>query len=411
MRCANCPVAGQCLEDAGLCKRLALSAAWIDPIVHHSGGTVADGYQYQGFPYVVPDKPIAQNATGETIDPDTFITSARLASDTQRLISHLPPGIGAVVGIARSGLVPAGLVAYGLHIPLWSVSTQTGVVSCGHGYRMHASKREGDKILLIDDTVARGNAMRSAEPVVRQFFPDAEIVRAAVYVHPLGSHSVDLFAASLSGEHYLEWNWVNAGHGQQCYFDFDGILCHDCPPGDDDDGPRYRQFLTNTKPLYIPRRAKIAGIVTARHCKYEPETRAWLDRWGISVDRLIMRESPIDPGRSWVDQIADHKAAAYRQSSVDLFAESEPEQARLIADRTGKPVLCPAAGRVFRPTIAIKDHAGPADAADLVKLARRNEAARRCKFREPCGCNSAKCGKIGRRVTYDECGKCPDLPS
>jgi hypothetical protein len=41
----------------------------------------------------------------------------------------------------------------------------------------------------------------------------------------------------------------------------------------------------------------------------------------------------------------------------------------------------------------------------------RHARARRCVWREKCGCTSATCAKLGRRVDYDDCAACPHLPA
>ena len=38
--------------------------------------------------------------------------------------------------------------------------------------------------------------------------------------------------------------------------DIDGVLCRDPSPEENDDGPRYEKFLTETNPLVIPTDAK-----------------------------------------------------------------------------------------------------------------------------------------------------------
>jgi hypothetical protein len=202
-------------------------------------------------------------------------------------------------------------------------------------------------VLLVDDTTATGKEMAACVPLVREAYPEARITRAVVYASPGALGGVDLCHATYPGAHYLEWNWCNAGHGTGCVYDFDGILCEECPPGDDDDGPRYAAFLRDARPLYLPRRTPIHTIVTGRHARYEAETRAWLARWGVEVRHLVMRDWDVDPGVPWHEQHGRHKARHFERSGLGLFAESCPLQAEVIARETGKAVLCPAAGRVF----------------------------------------------------------------
>jgi hypothetical protein len=60
------------------------------------------------------------------VDPKTWITTVRLVEDTARLCSQLPGDLDAVLGIARSGLLPATQVAVMLHRRLFSVRTFGG---------------------------------------------------------------------------------------------------------------------------------------------------------------------------------------------------------------------------------------------------------------------------------------------
>jgi hypothetical protein len=130
--------------------------------------------------------------------------------------------------------------------------------------------------------------------------------------------------------------------------DFDGILCREPTAEECADDDDYRRFLTTAEPLYLPRRSVVPAIVTGRDRRWEAETRAWLDRWGVHVNRLIMRDFEVPPGADWHRTVADWKADQYVAAhDLWLFAESEPAQAQRIAYRSGKPVLCPAAEYVF----------------------------------------------------------------
>ena len=278
---------------------------------------------------------------------ETFVSAERLTRDTLTLIRHLPADVDLVVAIPRSGLLPGSLAAYQLHVPLLTVSRQRGVTDPGHGRRLEGPRPDPRHVLLIDDTVAGGNEMRHNFPVVRAAYPDARITRAAVYAHPRAADVVDLFAAYYPGEHYLEWNWANAGHGAWTAYDMDGLICDDCPVPDDDDGPRYARFLRETRPLCLPRRATIPLIVTGRHRKYRDATRAWLDRHGVRAERIEMRDWAVDPSRAWHEQHGEFKAAHYGPSGCGYFAESCPLQAEVIHRLTGKPVICPALGKVL----------------------------------------------------------------
>lgn len=336
----------------------------------------------------VTASPPATNAP--TLDQWTFVTTARLMADTVDLAATLPPDIDAVVAIARSGLMPGSLIATVRHLPLWTISRQTGLTDPGHGGRMDGTARDEPRhVLLIDDTAAGGREMGANTATVRAHWPGTDITRCAIYCHPAALRQVDRYAFVYPGLHFLEWNWTNAGHGERCGYDFDGILCRD----------------EDERPLYVPRRLPVPLIVTGRHESARASTQAWLDRWGVRVDRLIMRDFDA-PDRYDVDRIATFKASHYASSPCVLFAESDPWQAERINILTGKPVLCPKAGRVFPPC---RQPARPS-VAEQVALLRRVQACPHWS-RASCGCEFGVCavgkGRDGR-VTADDCRRCLD---
>jgi hypoxanthine phosphoribosyltransferase len=328
------------------------------------------------------------------VDEWAFVTTRTLLDDARRLLPSLI-GVDLIVGVARSGLLPAGVLAYDLHRPLWSVSPSAGLLDVGHGVRLDGQAREVRRIAVVDDTTARGVAMREASGIVRERFPDAELVRAVVYAHPHGMGEVDIAVREYPGLHYLEWNWCNAGHGVKCGFDFDGIICHDL-----EDGPDYVRRITEAPPLYLPRRHPIPLIVTARPESVRAETLDWLDRHGLTCERLVMRDWDWN-GSEWDGaRVARFKADHFGRSGLPMFAESDPGQAATIAEITGKVVLCPAAGRVFAP-------ARPSVAEVQAVQARQ----RRCSSLTRGGCN-CYCSRIERRPdVWTDCRKCPQLPS
>lgn len=350
------------------------------------------------------------------LDRDLFVTQARLTADTLALTARLPSSIDYVAAVPRSGLIPGSLIAANLHVPL-AIAGRESVRETGSGVRLGKATVSPRHVLLIDDTCALGREMRRRDPIVRRAFPGAEVTRAVVYSTPEGRASVDYCAAILPGPHYLAWNWQNAGHGQGCVYDFDGILCRDCRPEEDDDGPRYREFLANAEPLYLPRRTCIHTIATARHVKYQVETRAWMERFRVTVEHLVMRDWDIDPSRNWAEQVGGWKAEHYRRSGQPLFAESCPEQAAVIARVSGKPVLCPAAEKVFRPP-------GPTLAEVISGRARIRAMVEACPHRgevysEGCACRrvclagKGKAGLVPKTgatlTTFEDCSRCPEI--
>lgn len=278
-----------------------------------------------------------------------FIRLQDLQLDTKKLASRLPSDLSAVVGIARSGLMPASILSTMLHLPLYSVS-RAGVVDLGYGTRLgeRGAPNGRSTVLLVDDTAFAGTAMRTYPAILERAFPGVHVLKAVIYASAEAHRLVDFYSVLLPKPHWLEWHWFNSPMVARAAFDFDGILCHDPEPGEDDDGPRYREFLRRAQPLYVPRHTRIPLVVTARldRPEYRRLTQEWLARWRITAGRLVMGPWSSVRARN-PRSVARFKANQYRQSKLSLFVESDPKQAEAIAAQTGKRVLCPAAGKVF----------------------------------------------------------------
>lgn len=281
------------------------------------------------------------------LDALAYVTTKRLVDDTAALTASLPHNIDAVVAIARSGLLPGSLVAFARHIPLFSVSRQRGVTDPGHGTRLDRERPPAKHVLLIDDTVANGTEMRANLPTVQAAFPGARITKAVIYSTPQNSHAVDTFVSVYPGGHYLEWNWSNSGWGCVTAFDFDGIICRDFTESEVETPESYRAAMESIESLFLPRRRPVPLVVTARPESTRGLTMEWLNRWGVTVEKLVMWPGEAPPRGPAREEVAEWKAKHYAGSDCILFAESDPYQAEAIAELSRKPVLCPAASRVF----------------------------------------------------------------
>jgi len=282
--------------------------------------------------------------------PVRFIRSSQFQTDILNLIAKIPPDITAIAGVARSGLSAATMLSMYLHLPMVTIrQTMNDVVQTGNGWRLGGSKHVNprtEKILIVDDTVMTGNSLRAIKPLIDREFGNA--VYAAVYVNPLATLKPNIWSVDLPWPHILEWNVFNSILSPASAMDFDGILCHDCPPGSDDDGPRYLDFIRNAKPLYTPRRCPIPLIVTARIERYRAETEDWLRRHGITWYRLVMHPAATLAERRR-ENIAAFKAAHYAEWAAKhratpgphIFFESEDHQAREIAKLSKLLAICP----------------------------------------------------------------------
>ena len=263
-----------------------------------------------------------------------FITYADLHQELQSMLTKVPPDIAGVVGIPRSGMIAASMLAVHLHLPLTSLDEfERSGEFYSAGRRMAEPSAVDGRVLLVDDTAWSGRSMREA---VERLGPRTDLVTAAVFVTRKEAQNIQIVGSVVEGRRLFEWNVWNHGMMGSCLVDLDGVLCPD--PTHDDDGPIYEKHITEVPRLYRPR--KVKGIVTCRLEKWRAQTEAWLARTGVEYDTLMMMDYPTAAARRAAGKHAEFKAGLYAQSDAPLFVESSFRQAQKIAKQTGKGVLC-----------------------------------------------------------------------
>ncbi len=275
-----------------------------------------------------------------------YITTAQLIQECKDLL--LPQiaklNLKGVVGIPRSGMLPASMIALWLNLPLYSVnrSGQPNILSASTnfgGIRMGNFLSRQGKLLVIDDTVYAGNAIQDFKST---FHEDA--FYCVAYAHPSAKHEVDFFAKELPPPHLLEWNLFNCTYIETALLDFDGIFCPNVPYKISIDEKRYIDYIKNVEPFphRIPK-THCKGIVTARLEKYRSITEDWLRRHGISYGFLKMfpTEDKAKRDKNHVEESSTFKAEIFSNSDANFFIESELPEAVRIRKKSGKFVICP----------------------------------------------------------------------
>lgn len=290
---------------------------------------------------------LARNPTQMPFDPTVRWVTGRQLDDDIKLLAGKLPWPCQIAGVPRSGMIVAARLATHMGAELAVVHADAfeatlSIGSIGGGRRWADINERKQHLVIVDDSVHTGESI----PKWREAFPTAHI--AAVYVHPANAHLVDAYAHIWPMHHLFEWHFFGSNLVEQAAFDMDGMICQDCTDEQDDDGPKYLDFITNAEPRWVPRPHTIPLIVTARLQKYEPQTREWLDRHGVKVDRIVFHPASDKPERDKDRNYHQHKALPFRASNCRYFFESCPKQARLIAMLSEKPVICPPTGQVFQ---------------------------------------------------------------
>lgn len=261
-------------------------------------------------------------------------------------LSELPQDIDLIVGIPRSGLMLATMIALYLNLPITSLDDfldkrvfASGSTKPKKGWIHNLD--EARKILIVEDSVASGHSILEAKAKIQEQSPYADrCLFLAAYVQKSSASLVDFYFEILEQPRIFQWNFLQHTFlGASC-FDIDGVLCEDPTPEQNDDGEKYRDFLLNA-PLKLHPCRPVRWLVTSRLEKYRSETEAWLKKNHIEYDKLIMMNVATAEERRRLGNHAAFKAKYYASfKDAQLFVESEDAQAREIFARTNKPVFC-----------------------------------------------------------------------
>lgn len=248
-----------------------------------------------------------------------------------------------IVGIPRSGMIVASLLATHLQKPLADID---GFLK-GDSYHRFNVKVPGRRVLLVDDSVNKGRAMNFAVDRVKK--KASHITRLAVY----GPYQVenpkalcDIWLEDCKGPRVFQWNMWKHIRLPRWAFDFDGVFCRDPTNKENDDGPRYMHFLKTAEPLFIPQRP-IGHVVTGRLEKYRQPTEEYLKKHGIQFTSLHMMPYATKAERMAVGGRGSWKAKVVKELGVELYIESSQKQSPIIAREGGVPVWCIETQSVF----------------------------------------------------------------
>lgn len=253
----------------------------------------------------------------------------------------IPEDVDLIVGIPRSGLLPANLLAVQLHKPLLDLESYLDGRAPVVGRTARETIDENvrpRRVLIVDDSIASGESMRLVRERVRLAKPDVPATYLAVYGTRAAHEDADLIFEAVPSPRIFEWNLMRHKRLAEACFDIDGILCHDPHSAQNDDGEKYRDFLLTAKPL-LRANVPIKHLVTSRLEKYRPETERWLAENGVRYEHLWMLDLPSAEERRRQRAHASFKASVYVETGAALFVESEDKQAREIAELSERPVL------------------------------------------------------------------------
>jgi hypothetical protein len=246
-------------------------------------------------------------------------TTAELTRRAYDLAPQIPKDVVGIVGVPRSGMIPAATIATRLHLPLYTI-VDGKIEFVRGGVRALELQPTAGRLAVVEDSIGSGTqwAQMKANGVLRD-----EWFFVSVFVSPGNEHKAQLYDYVQGTPHLFEWNFFNGPQVTLAALDMDGVLCKDGQREVYDGGTRELEHLQSVQPLDVPRnvRFRAAGIVTARLEKYRAVTEAWLKQQGAQYRELVMW-----PGKASernLQSVAAWKVNACRELDVSFYVESD----------------------------------------------------------------------------------------
>lgn len=251
----------------------------------------------------------------------------------------IPHDVDLIVGIPRSGMLPANLIALYLNKPYTDIDSFVDERIYDFGERGKSlNTKKIDKILLIDDSICSGNALNKVKQKIKQKKLSSNILFGSIYATPESANKVDIFFEIVETPRVFQWNLFH--HNDvipHSFMDIDGVLCPNPPV--DDDGPIYKEYIANAPLLFRPS-VEIDTIISCRLEKYRLITESWLQTNEIKYKKLIMLDMQNKIDRIKWGKHGAYKGNAYKNSDAILFIESSWIEAKTIFKISKKPVFC-----------------------------------------------------------------------
>lgn len=287
-----------------------------------------------------PIPAISVRAPGSAGRLMNYRSIAELSDDVVDWSRRLPPDFDLVVGIPRSGLLVATLLALHRNLPMTDVDGLIAgrVLGSGHRLNMTAALTDGRRlrILVVDDSLWSGKQMEKARSRIAMAALAHDIFFGAVYVVPGAANRVDFHCRTVPLPRVFEWNVLHHPHMLESCVAAEGVLWSAAT------GP-----VAGEHPLVVPTQV-IGTLVAVQPEAMRPFIEDWLARHDIRYRELLM----VPPGPGDADgsnPMTARKAFLYRRRKARLFVEAGEADAAALANAAGRPVYSAVTRRMVYP--------------------------------------------------------------
>ena len=269
-----------------------------------------------------------------------------------RNLWRIPSDVDLIVGIPRSGLMAANMLALHLNLPLTSLDLLVEGRVLAAGQRLSPSAnviKSARKIVVLDDSILTGRELRQAQRLIESAGLSSKVLYATVYATEESVDKVDINFEICPPPRVFAWNLMHRQDLAEACVDIDGVLCVDPTEDQNDDGPEYEMLLGKCATVVSSnmrgRRLSHLPAGTLQTSNGELVAAAWhqIPRAG-DVGSSEQRKRIASNGHG------EFKSSVYRTRAwASWFIESSAAQADTISARTLKPVICIETQRVHLP--------------------------------------------------------------
>lgn len=251
-------------------------------------------------------------------------------------LHKIPSNIDLIIGIPRSGLMVANIIALYLNKRISTPELFADNIIISNGTTRPIDNNKIKTVLVVDDSCHSGHSMSNFKNNITN--KDINYIYLAAYSTTQGKQFLDICFEILEPPRIFQWNVMNSWVNNNAVYDLDGVLCEN--PKVDDDGELYINEIKNAKPKFIPK-YRIRTICTCRLEKYRDITAEWLKNHNVSYNELIMMKYNTKEERLKANRHGQFKGEIFAKSPSNIFFESDYKQANTIKQMNpDKMVFC-----------------------------------------------------------------------
>lgn len=275
-----------------------------------------------------------------------FKSYADLNSDINKNFDKISGDWDLVVGVPRSGMIPAYIISLALNINCTDIASLVSNLPLKRGVTRSLKKSithpwDAKRILLVDDSILSGESLRKEMESI-PFFLKNRVTTLAIYSNKPVRKDIDIVLEFVPLPRVFEWNIFHHKIVEGACVSLEGVISI--------------EKISNKslmKPRYLPS-GKINTIVSCRPESQREEVIAWLGMNGVSFSNLVMVDD--DVGFDGLDDFSKSKikSDAFKSSSAFLYVEGDSEQAKMISKESNKPVYCQSSSQIYNPGVSFE---------------------------------------------------------